>query len=92
MAPKARSDAMMGTDVNDVAWYYLDGRGARIFRPGELIRSGDRLGTYGGRDVIYRERDGTVVSIQYDVWRDQVILGVAVPAWRGEPAPTFGFA
>ena len=76
--------------MDNVAWYYLDGRVARLFRPGERIEAGERLGTRGGREVVHRDREGTVVSIQYDVWRDEVIVGVA-PA-SNATVPALGFA
>lgn len=90
-----RNDADGNQDMNahEIAWYYLDGRAARIFRPGERLRAGDHLGAFGGREVVFRESDGVIVSIQYDVWRDQVILGIAAaPGARQERVASVGRA
>jgi hypothetical protein len=87
------ADGSQTMNAQEIAWYYLDGRAARIFRPGERIRAGDRLGAFGGREVVFRESEGAIVSIQYDVWRDHVILGIALaPAVRPEPLVRVGRA
>ncbi|GIW10108.1 MAG: hypothetical protein K6U89_02635 [Chloroflexi bacterium] len=77
-----------GTTMDDLRWFYLDARGARLFRPGERVRPGEQLGAFGGRAVVYDADEGIIASIQYDVWRDQVILGVAPgqATRREEPA------
>jgi hypothetical protein len=72
----AESAPMEGQPLDELDWYFLDGAEARIFRPGERIERGERLGIHAAHDVI-AEESGAVRSIQYDIWRDQVIVGIA---------------
>jgi hypothetical protein len=76
ISPSAEGHRLEGRLVDEFDWYFLDGRKARIFRPGERIERGQRLGVHADEEV-RAEAEGTIRSIQYDVWREQVILGIA---------------
>lgn len=61
---------------DDVVWYRLDGKAAPLFHPGETIRSSQLLGATLNHGEQYPFSCGVVVSVQYDVWQNEVILEV----------------
>ncbi len=72
--------------MEHVAWYYIDAGQNRLFRPGEVVEEGDVLGAWNGSQAVRAVCSGTIAHIQYDIWRDQVILGIAPKATAGQLA------
>ena len=71
----------VSTDAQQVEWFFLDASTTRLFRLGERVRKGERLGVGLGDWVFVVPRfDGHIVDIQYDIGRDEVILAVARPS------------
>ena len=59
-------------------WLSLAGSSARLFRLGEEVREGQYLGqAWGSHEPLRAPFDGRVVGIEYDIWRDAVIVVVA---------------
>ena len=69
------------------ALYMLDALTAPVFRIGQGIYRGEQLGQFGMSPVT-SFRDGIITSIEYDGWRNEVIVGVrSIDAALNEQRP-----
>ena len=69
-------------------WLSIAASTARMFRLGEEVREAQELGqSWGSYEPVRASFHGRIVGIQYDMWRDAVILVVAQRRGR-HPRPT----
>lgn len=63
--------------MNQTEWYYVQANTCRKFRPGEIVGKGELLGLSLHGIPVHASAGGRVKGIQYDFWREEVIVEVA---------------
>ncbi len=62
---------------DDKEWLYIDASSARLFRLGEAVCAGEKLGSHIHGGLVRAGSNGRVTQIQYDIDTDQIILAIA---------------
>ena len=67
---------------NQTEWHFIHAWTCRKFRLGEIVGKGELLGLSVSGKPVYADAGGRVSGIQYDLWREEVILEVtlSIPA------------